>query len=57
MCEVGDRLFLFGVISWGDGCAKEFRPGVYTRVANFSQWVEEKTGLSSTAAWSGFLQN
>ncbi|XP_075889401.1 tissue-type plasminogen activator isoform X2 [Nelusetta ayraudi] len=42
VCPSSGRMTLMGVISWGDGCGKKDKPGVYTRVTHYIDWINEK---------------
>ncbi|OWK59987.1 Hepatocyte growth factor activator [Lonchura striata] len=48
-CEENDISYLYGIISWGDGCGRPNKPGVYTRVTNYVKWINEKIAPRKTS--------
>ncbi|KAM3916897.1 serine protease 33-like [Leptodactylus fuscus] len=49
VCKVNGVWYQAGVVSWGEECGKSNRPGVYTYVPNYYNWMDSYEALSSSS--------
>lgn len=44
--DVKNVTYIWGIVSWGENCGKPDFPGVYTKVANYFDWISQHVGRS-----------
>uniref|UniRef100_A0A672I742 trypsin n=1 Tax=Salarias fasciatus TaxID=181472 RepID=A0A672I742_SALFA len=50
VCQGEDRWYLVGITSWGSGCGRRDKPGVYTKVSSVLPWIYSTMQVRSSEA-------
>ena len=45
-CDSNGTHVIYGLVSWGDSCAAQNKPGVYARVSHYLSWI--KTNMQAS---------
>lgn len=46
LCPVDDKWTIFGITSFGEGCGKRGKFGIYTKVPNYVSWIQRVIDLN-----------
>ncbi|XP_012599334.2 serine protease 30-like [Microcebus murinus] len=50
VCAVNNTWIQVGIVSWGFGCIWAYRPGVYTRVSSYTDWIKKTMSEHQSSA-------
>jgi secreted trypsin-like serine protease len=41
LCQKNDRWTIYGITSFGEGCGRQGKYGIYAKVPNFTTWIQQ----------------